>query len=186
MAFRAETSDLPATAVELRALSALGLARVARLFDVDERSARRWRDGTRHLPRGAAIVLRLLVDEVITVAQLEQAARTNGSVKPKSAPRRVASAPESPALADAEAPLDDPGPSTAEKVFALAPRTCRWPCGTPGDHGFRFCGDPVATRPYCERHRVAAYLSPPPTRPRQASAGGWKPSNLIARSRPRA
>src|SRR6516225_1889004 len=49
MAFHAETSELSATAVELRALSALGLARVARLFNVDLRSARRWRDGTRQL-----------------------------------------------------------------------------------------------------------------------------------------
>jgi hypothetical protein len=193
MAFHAETSELSATAVELRALSALGLARVARLFNVDLRSARRWRDGTRQLPRGAAIVLRLLVDEVITIDQLEQAARTNdderiarpndservartnGSAQPEPlAPRRVEPAPEPSAVAEdgeAAAPVDS-GPTAAEQVFALTARSCRWPIGDPGDHGFRFCGDPVITRPYCAAHRVTAYVTATPTRPEQAPAGG--------------
>jgi hypothetical protein len=54
----------------------------------------------------------------------------------------------------------DSGPTTAEKVFALAPGACRWPYGDPGHSDFHFCGDLVAQRPYCGRHRALAYVAP--------------------------
>jgi GcrA cell cycle regulator len=120
-------------------------------------------------PRGIAILARLLAMGVITPCQIEQAAgpvsvRTNGSTKPAPpTPLRVTSAPapEQPALARAEAAaLADPGLTTAEKVMALTPGTCRWPRGDPDRPDFRFCGALVARGPYCERHRSQAYRAP--------------------------
>ena len=103
----------------------------------------------------------------VTVAQVEQAAvpipaRTNGSAKPgPPAPLLVAPAPEQSVVARAEAAaLADPGLTTAEKVCALTPEACRWPCGDPGHPDFHFCGSPVARRPYCEHHRAMAYVAP--------------------------
>ena len=103
----------------------------------------------------------------VTVAQVEQAAvaipaRTNGSAKPEPpAPLLGAPAPEQSAAAPAEAAaLADPGLTTAEKVCALAPGACRWPCGDPARPDFHFCGGPVARGPYCEHHRAMAYAAP--------------------------
>jgi hypothetical protein len=139
-------------------LSTLGLAqhRIARLFDVGSRTVRCWNAGDRRVPCGVGIVLRLAAGAV-TVDQVEQAAvsipaRTNGSAKP---------GPPTPLLvAPAPATLADPGLTTAEKVVALAPGTCCWPCGAPGHPDFHFCGSPVARRPYCEHHRAMAYAAP--------------------------
>ena len=139
------------------AIAALGITqhRVARLFGVGPRSIRRWQDGDRRVPCGVSIVVRLLACGAVTVDQVEAVvaipARTNGSAKLEPpAPLLVAPAPEqSPRRAEAAA-LADPGLTTVEKVVALAPGACRWPCGDPARPDFRFCGGPVARGPYCE------------------------------------
>jgi len=150
-------------------LGALGITqhRVAQLFGVGPRSVRRWQYGDRRVPCGVGIVLRLLAAGTVTVAQVEQAAvpipaRTNGGAKPgPPAPLLVAPAPEPSALARSEAAaLADPGLTTAEKVCALTPEVCCWPCGDPGHPDFHFCGSPVAKRPYCEHHHAMAYVAP--------------------------
>jgi DNA-binding transcriptional regulator YdaS (Cro superfamily) len=159
MAIHAEATEFRAT------LGALGIAqhRVAQLFGVGPRSVRHWQAGDRRVPCGVSIVLRLLAAGTVTVAQVEQAAvpisaRTNGGAKPKPPTSLlVAPAPEQSALARTK--LADPGLTTAEKVCALTPEACRWPCGDPGRPDFHFCGDPVAKRPYCERHRAMAYVT---------------------------
>src|SRR5262249_51841679 len=147
---------------EFRAtLGALGIAqhRAAQLFVVGPRSVRRWQHGDRRVPCGVGIVLRLLAAGAVTVAQVEQAAvpvpaRTNGSAKPEPpVPLLVEPAPEQSALAPAHA---NSSLTTAEKVYALAPKACRWPYGDPRHPDFHFCGNPVAEKPYCERHRALA------------------------------
>jgi len=168
MALYTEVNDLAAT--ELRAaLGTLDIQQhhVARLFGVTPRSIRRWQHGDRRVPCGVGIVLRLLAAGAVTVAQVEQAAvfvpaRTNGSAKPEPpAPLLVEPAPAPATLVRAEAAtFADSGLTTAEKVIALAPGACRWPCGDPGHPDFHFCGDPVAKRPYCEHHRTMAYMAP--------------------------
>jgi hypothetical protein len=85
MAIPAEASDLSVARTEFcEAIGALGIAqhRVAQLFGVGPRSVRRWQNGDRRVPCGVGIVLRLLAAGTVTVAQAEQAARTNGSAKP--------------------------------------------------------------------------------------------------------
>lgn len=43
-------------------------------------------------------------------------------------------------------------------MTALQENMCRWPIGTPGQPGFRFCGQPTAAgRPYCGTHCTVAY-----------------------------
>lgn len=50
----------------------------------------------------------------------------------------------------------------------LGQRTCSWPLGEPGTHGFRFCGDdPFPGKPYCTEHAAIAYVKP---RDRRADA----------------
>jgi hypothetical protein len=158
-------------AAEFRAaLGACGITQhhAARLFGVTLRSIRRWQDGSRRTPYGVAIVCRLLAIKMVTVAQVERAAvpvlapTKNASAKPEPrAPLRVEPAPEQSALACARtATLADPGPTTAEKVCALTLTGCRWPFGDPRHPDFRFCGNSVVAPPYCERHRVMAYLAP--------------------------
>jgi hypothetical protein len=151
------------------ALDVLDIAqhRVAELFGVGPRSVRRWQYGDRRVPRGVDIVLRLLAAGTVTVAQVEQAAvpipaRINGSAKPGPPASLLGElAPEQPALARAKAAtLADPGLTTAEKVCALTPEICCWPCGDLGHPDFHFCGSPVARRPYCEHHRTMAYVAP--------------------------
>ena len=67
-------------------------------------------------------------------------------------------------------PALEPGPSapepvsTAEKVAALTSMVCHWPCGDPRHSDFRFCGEATTIPPYCEQHRRAAYMAPPPRR----------------------
>jgi hypothetical protein len=122
--------------------------RLAQLFDVSPRCVRRWQRGERHLPRGIAVLLRLLITKTITVEQVEQASvpipvRMNGHAKAL------------PALLREERP---PERTTAEKVFALALNACRYPIGDPQRPDFRFCGCPsVAGKPYCARHFSMAY-----------------------------
>jgi hypothetical protein len=153
-----------AATTEFRALGALGITRVARLFGVGPRSVRRWRDGDRRVPCGVVILARLLAAGTVTVAQVEQAAtvpipiptRINGSAKARPpAPLRVKPAPARAKVAT----LAGPGLTTAEKVCALAPEACRWPCGDPGHPDFHFCGSPVAKKPYCGHHRAMAYVA---------------------------
>jgi transcriptional regulator with XRE-family HTH domain len=138
------------------AFNALGVTqtRIAELFGVGPRSFRRWVHGERRVPRGVGIVLRLLAAGVVTINQVEKAiasvpaVRTNGSAK--LAPRRVTPAPETPIA---------PAATTAEKVFALAPNACRFPCGDPRRADFHFCGRPIAREFYCEQHVAMAYLA---------------------------
>ena len=168
MALYTEVNDLAAT--EFRAtFGAFGLTqrRIAQLFGVGPRSVRRWQHGDRRIPRGVDIVLRLLAAGAVTVAQVEQAAvpvpvRTNGSARPvPPVPLLVAPAPAPAALARAEVTtFADSGLTTAEKIIALAPEACRWPCGDPRRPDFHFCSDPVAEGPYCEHHRTMAYMAP--------------------------
>ena len=175
-----------AAADELRTiLAALGITsrHAARLFAVNERSARRWRDGSRHVPHGISSVCRLLIAKVVTVDQIERAAtpvsaRTNGSAKRKSpAPQHAAPAPEEqPALAPRRArtaTLADPSPTSTvvEQVCMLTAENCHWPLGVPGQPGFRFCCSAVVTAPYCPRHRAAAFLKPRPGRTHDAHVG---------------
>src|SRR5215468_589235 len=166
MAIHAEANDLSVAATEFRAtLGALGLAqtRVAEMFAVSPRSVRRWQRGDRRIPCGISIVFRLLAAGVITVDQVEQAAvpvpaRTNGSAKSEPpVPLLVEPAPEQSALAPALANLSL---TTAEKVCALTPEACRWPYGDPRHSDFHFCGNSVAEKPYCDRHRTLAYAAP--------------------------
>jgi hypothetical protein len=146
-------------------LGVLGIAqrRVAQLFGVGPRSVRRWQSGDRRVPCGVGIILRLMAAGAVTIAQVEQAAvpvptRTNGSAKPEPpVPLLVEPAPAPATLMRAEAAtFADSGLSTAEKVIALAPGACRWPCGDPRHSDFHFCGNPVAEKPYCDHHRAMA------------------------------
>jgi hypothetical protein len=176
MALHAEPSDLLVAVTEFRAaLEMLGITsrHAARLFAVNERSARRWRDGSRHVPHGIGIVCRLLIAKVVTVDQVEQAvapvpARINGRAEPEPpAPLRAASAPEAQSLAPQRAKtatLADSSSATAEKVLALVEGTCRWPHNDPRDCDFHFCEAPVIVMPYCPHHRALAYLAPRPSR----------------------
>ena len=160
-----QVSDLAPTEFHTM-LAALGLAQrhVAEIFDVEPRSVRRWQRGDRRTPVGVAVVFRLLVAKVVTVAQVEEAAvsipavRTNGSAKGKP-PAEPVSDQSASACVEAAA-LADGCLTTAEKVCALAPGACRWPLGDPRDRDFCFCGDPVVAAPYCEHHRAKAYLAP--------------------------
>jgi hypothetical protein len=138
-------------------------SRVAQLFGVGPRSVRRWQRGDRRVPCGVDLVFRLLAMQVVTIAQVEEAAvsisaaRMNGGGQPGPlVPRLVEPVPEQPTS------LADSGPTTAEKVWALEPNACRWPCGDPRHLDFHFCARPVAKGFYCEEHGTMAYLAPPP------------------------
>lgn len=131
MALQAETNDLSVTEFGAT-LGALGLAqhRIAKLFSVGPRSVRRWQHGDRRVPRGVAIVCRLMATGTVTVAEVERAAastptRTNGRTKPKpSAPLLVTPAPAALARVEA-ATLVNPNLAVAEKVCALALKDAR-------------------------------------------------------------
>jgi hypothetical protein len=158
-------SDLSVAKFCAATLGALGIAqhRVARWFGVGARSVRRWRDGTRRIPRGVDIVLRLLAAGAVTVAQVEEAANGGAKGEPP-APLRAEPAPEE---QSASAPRHartaaraDLGLTTAEKLLALVPGTCHWPLNDPRDRDFHFCGAPVVVAPYCPRHALQAHLAP--------------------------
>ena len=171
-----KASDRSVAAAELRAaLGALNITqrRLAQLFAVNPRTVRHWRYGDRRLPRGVAIVLRLLATGVVTVEQVEAAAlvstRTNGGAKGEPpAPLLVEPAPEQSV---------DPSRTTAEKIVALAPNACRWPYNDPRHPNFYFCSRPTAAPPYCNEHRIAAHMT-------QAPSGGQKPDSLAALAAP--
>jgi hypothetical protein len=93
----------------------------------------------------------------------ESAPESSAPLPLEPAPEQSATIVESPepSVAEPSAILADPV-TTAEKVAALTPAVCRWPCGDPLHSDFRFCGSPVTAPPYCEEHRAAAYLVPPP------------------------
>jgi hypothetical protein len=140
-----------------RALDTLDIPqfRAAKIFDVSERSLRRWRDGTRRAPAGVIILCRLLAAKAITAAQIERAAadpvpRTNGG-----GALLVEPAPEQSALTGARtAARANPGLSITELTAA----TCRWPVGTPGHSDFYYCGNLTTTNgPYCKTHDVMAH-----------------------------
>jgi len=165
------------SAAKFRAmLDVFGLTqqRVARWFNVTPRAVRRWQQGSRRLPIGIIVLVRLLTAGTVSLAEVELAAasisaRTNGRAKREPpAPLRAEPAPEEqPALAPrrartaARADLDL---TTAEKVCALVPETCHWPLNDPRDRDFHFCGAPVVVAPYCPRHALQAHLAPRPGR----------------------
>ena len=48
---------------------------------------------------------------------------------------------------------------TPPGIMDLSESTCRWPIGDPAVPGFHFCGHyPIAGRPYCREHMLAAYM----------------------------
>src|SRR5262249_47357586 len=159
------------------ALDALGVTqrRAAQWFGVDPRSVRRWQRGSRHVPAGVGIVLRLLAMQAVTVDQVEQATAvaSNGRVKPESRTPLVALAPEPSVSARAEAATVADS-SLAARVLALGPASCRWPYGDPGHAGFRFCGAVTEKGPYCADHYAQAHLAP---RPQPAPVGGPRGHN---------
>src|SRR5262245_8345438 len=114
------------------ALDALGITqrRAAKLFNVTPRHIRRWRSGTRRAPHALGMVCNLLTTGAVTIEQVEAAApisaRTNGSGK-SGPPASLFVEPAS----EQSASLANPGSTTAEKVWALKPATCRWPHGDP-------------------------------------------------------
>jgi len=164
MTIHVKTSDLPTVSVELReVLGTLGLTHIARWFNVNQRSVRRWRDRSRRVPRGAAILFNLMAAQVVTADQIEQAAvaisaaQMNGDGKfEPPAPRPVEPAPETPT---------DPSlaikTTVAAKVYRLVVGTCRWPTGDPRHRDFSFCGRPAVKGSYCEEHCAMAHIAPP-------------------------
>jgi len=190
MAFHAEARDLATT--ELHSMFGLRRARAAattefgaalailditqahagRLFQVSERHVRRWKRADRSVPVGVAIVLRLLTQGAVSLAQVELAAasisaQTNGGaegeplVSLEEPPAPLEEAPEQFAPARA--------PAAALAILALGPASCRWPLGDPGHLGFRFCSAVTEKGPYCADHYAQAHLAP---RPQQAPVGG--------------
>jgi hypothetical protein len=167
MVLHAEPSDRAAAAAEFRAtLSVLGIPqrRAAEWFGITARSFRRWVHNERRIPRSAIILVHLLGAKAITAAQVERVAgpvpvRANGGAKGEPpAPLRVEPAPEE---QSALAPRRAKTATLAEKLLALVPGTCRWPCGADPQHpDFYFCSAPTAKPPYCPRHRGVAYLAP--------------------------
>jgi GcrA cell cycle regulator len=153
-----EQHSRAATAAEFRqALAVLNITqlRVARWFKIEPRSIRRWLDSSRRIPRGVSILFRLLVTQALTIEQLEQAVapisvQTNSGADPK---------PLTPLPIAAASP--QPTPSLAEKVFALAVGTCRWPCGDLGHSDFHFCGSPIVKESYCGHHHAMAHMAVP-------------------------
>jgi hypothetical protein len=118
------------------ALDNLGIAqrRVAEIFGVSARHIRRWRNGTRRVPRPVGIVCNLLAVGVVTVEQVEAAAlvftRTNGGgAEPEPASLHVERAPvpaeaatvkiDGDAGPEAPAPPVEPAPAPAEAAAAL-------------------------------------------------------------------
>jgi hypothetical protein len=159
-----------ADADELRAmLSTLGLTprHAARIFAVGPRTVRRWRDGTRGIPRAVTLVCRLMAVGAVTIAQVEEV--TVPAPEPP-APLRATPAPEEqPALAlwrARTAARADTGPTTTvvEQVCALTAGACRWPCNNLEDRDFRFCNKPTVKGSYCKHHHRMAYLPPRPGR----------------------
>jgi len=127
-------------------------AHAGRLFQVSQRHVRRWKRADRSVPVGVATVLRLLTQGAVSLAQVELAATsisawTNGGAEGE------------PLVSLEEAPDPAKTATLAEKVYALAPGTCRWPLGDPQRPNFCFCGHPAVAQPYCARHRTVAYLA---------------------------
>jgi len=158
MALHAEPDGPSAAAVEFRAaLDVLGLTqgRIAELFNVSPRHVRRWKSGSRCVPRAVGIVCNLLTAGAVTLEQVEQSAvpapaRTNGAEPEPLVP--LEETPEQSTLACAKtAPL---------AILALSSNSCRWPIGDPQCSDFRFCGAVTEKGPYCVRHARLAYLAP--------------------------
>src|SRR5262245_48962715 len=167
MAFQAETISDPLVVEFRETLDALGIAqyRIARWFDIGARSVRRWQHGDRRIPAAVAIIFRLLAAKTITADQIDEItaspARTNGSGKSQSPASLFVEPAPAPELEPTPAPeqsLTDSSLTTAAKIWALKPATCRWPHGDPRHPDFYFCGSPAATGVYCARHHVMAYM----------------------------
>jgi hypothetical protein len=163
-----------------RALDTLEIEQrsAARWFGTSERNIRRWKSGTRKTPPGVMVTIRLMMAGKVGPADVELAATsisswTNGDAEPKPpAPLEEAPAPAQAVLARIEAAtLADPGfTTTAMTIYALGPKSCRWPHGDPGRPGFGFCGElVVAAGSYCPKHCRTAYIArreligPPPS-----------------------
>src|SRR5262249_16744779 len=121
-------------------------AHAGRLFQVTERHVRRWKRADRSVPVGVAIVLRLLIQGAVSLAQVERAGASmwgrNGSAKgePPVKPK-----PEQSPSARAEVGAFAGLSPAAAAVVALSPGGCRWPLGgSPQDHDFQFCNGPIS------------------------------------------
>jgi len=151
------------------ALKKLGFPqnRVAKLFGVSCRHIRRWQHGNRTVPRAVRLVINLLVAGAISIDQVEAAAdpvpaQTNG-VKP-ALPARLRAEPtteQSAPTCAKTAARADPGSAAAKQILALTANGCRWAFGNPQCSDFHFCGREVVEPPYCEEHRLVAYLRRP-------------------------
>jgi hypothetical protein len=110
------------------------------------------------VPFGVAILVRFLAAGVITVDQVEAAARVNGGTpEPESASGESNDEGDDDAN-DAAAALVE-SESVASKVLALAPGECRWPEGNLDDPaGFRFCAAPIARGRYCAAHYAKSVI----------------------------
>jgi GcrA cell cycle regulator len=102
------------------------------------------------------VTVRLMMAGKVGPADVKLAAasipvRTDGGAKLEPpAPLLVTPAPAPAALVHAKI--------AALAVCALTSDTCHWPVGDPRRPDFCFCSRPTITQPYCERHRVMAYL----------------------------
>jgi GcrA cell cycle regulator len=189
MALHTKTSDRAVTEFH-EILGTLGIAqhRVAKWFGVGPRSVRRWRDGTRHVPRAVDIVCNLLIMKVVTIEQVERAAaaipapaKTSG-VKPERPVVEPMSAQAVLARTEA-ATLVDPGSTTVAAVLALREASCRWPIGDPKDCAFRFCNVPAsAGSPYCAQHTRSAHLPQPLPKAHPAVIYGFRPGRRLLSS----
>src|SRR5262249_44765647 len=113
-------------------------AHAGRLFQVSQRHVRRWKRADRSLPVGVAIVLRLLTQGSVSLAQVELAAASISARNGGAEGEPLVSLEEPPA------PLEEATPEQAKTaalaVCALTPGSCRWPRGDPQHPDFCFCG----------------------------------------------
>jgi hypothetical protein len=117
-------------------------------------------------PEPSASLLARPVPEPSAVADVKAAVSADPTIaNPTIADPTIAdSTIADPTIADsisADSTSADSSPTTAEKVFALAPGACRWPYGDPQRPDFHFCGSPVTRKPYCEKHRTMAFVAAP-------------------------
>jgi hypothetical protein len=132
-----------APTAELFAGLGLSQRRLAKILGSTPRHVRRWRRAERRVPHGIGIVLRLLADHIVTIDQVEQAARLNGHADPEP--------PEQPAPAEL---------TVAEKVYALPKNGCRFAVGDPQKpEAFDFCRASIERGRYCARHYALSTIA---------------------------
>jgi hypothetical protein len=123
-------------------------ARLARILNCTQRSARRYAQGARQLPHTAVVLLRLLDGGVCTVAQIEEAC--------------------SPSPRDRDEPPDCPegGTNDGGAVAAIARLTaesCRYPVGDPNSVAFHFCNaHRLQGHSNCKAHYAIVYRQDDP------------------------